>query len=118
MCFAICATRSTGGHVERELCYTLFVSICTKISRKNTNNVQLCKYDLRFVFSVRSTSTCYMYVQQKVSVLKYFIFHTCAFHLPCQQIRDFIFMVNYGHIPQNGHKTNSLYIYIFVLNQL
>jgi hypothetical protein len=24
-------------------------------------------------------------------------------------IRDFIFMVIYGHIPQNGHKTGSLY---------
>ena len=24
-------------------------------------------------------------------------------------IWDFIFMVIYGHIPQNGHKTNSLY---------
>ena len=23
--------------------------------------------------------------------------------------RDFIFMVIYGHIPQNGHKTSSLY---------
>ncbi len=29
-------------------------------------------------------------------------------------LRDFIFMVIYGHIPHNGHKTNSLYKYFLL----